>query len=56
MLTINDSSERHYPALNSAQDLESENAPDLNDRGRSHFLEHETGLASACRFAAGALR
>jgi hypothetical protein len=24
--------------------------------GPSIFLEHETGLASACRFAAGALR
>jgi hypothetical protein len=24
--------------------------------GPSEFLEHETGLASACRFAAGALR
>jgi hypothetical protein len=55
MLTIDDSSERLYPALNSAQDLESENAPDL-DRGRSRYLEHETGLAGARRFAAGALR
>jgi hypothetical protein len=34
----------------------SENAPDLINRGRSLDLEHETGLASACRFAAGALR
>jgi hypothetical protein len=24
--------------------------------GPLHLLEHETGLASACRFAAGALR
>jgi hypothetical protein len=56
MLTISDNSERLYPALNSAQDLESENALDLNDRGRSLYLEHETGLAGARRFAAGALR
>jgi len=47
MLTINDRSERLYPAMNSAQDLESENAPDLTGRGRSLYLEHETGLEPA---------
>ena len=30
--------------------------PRPGGRGRLRFLEHETGLASACRFAAGALR
>ena len=56
MLMISDNSERLYPALNSAQDLESENAPDLLGRGRSLDLEHETGIAGARRSAAGALR
>jgi hypothetical protein len=42
------------PLLNESPD--SENAPDRTGRGRLRFLEHETGLAGACRFAAGALR
>jgi hypothetical protein len=45
-----------YPAKSSSPEAEHENAPDLTSRGRSRYLEHETGLASACRFAAGALR
>jgi hypothetical protein len=42
-----DDSERLYPAPSSSTE---------GGRGRSLDLEHETGLASACRFAAGALR
>jgi hypothetical protein len=33
------------PLLN--DDLDNENAPDLTSRGRSHYLEHETGLEPA---------
>jgi hypothetical protein len=42
--------------MKSYSKFEHENAPDLTSRGRSRYLEHETGLAGACRFAAGALR
>ncbi len=35
------------PLLNESPD--SENAPDLTDRGRSLYLEHETGLAGGLR-------
>jgi hypothetical protein len=49
-------SKRLDPAPGSSTEGEQENAPDLTGRGRSLDLEHETGLASACRFAAGALR
>ncbi len=35
---------------------DNENAPDLSGRGRLEKLEHETGLAGACRVAARALR
>ncbi len=34
-------------ALNSAQELESENTAELTGRGRSYYLEHETGLEPA---------
>ncbi len=53
---VRDGSERLYPTLSSSTKGERENAPDLTGRGRSHFLEHETGLAGARRFAAGAMR
>jgi hypothetical protein len=39
------------PLLN--DDPDNENAPDQTDRGHSLYLEHETGLAGACRFAKG---
>jgi hypothetical protein len=42
-----DGSERLYPAPSSSRAGEQENAPGLTDRGRSHFLEHETGLEPA---------
>jgi hypothetical protein len=45
-----------FPAPSSATDNNHKNAPDLTGRGRSLDLEHETGLASVCRFAAGAMR
>jgi len=35
---------------------DNENGPDLSGRGHSVFLEHETGLAGACRVAERALR
>jgi hypothetical protein len=53
---IRDGSERLYPAPSSSTAGERENAPDLTGRGRSHFLEHEIGLAGARRFAARAMR
>jgi hypothetical protein len=42
-----DGSERLYPAPSSSRAGEHENAPDLTDRGRSLYLEHETGLEPA---------
>jgi hypothetical protein len=53
---VRDGSERLYPAPTSATDSKHKSAPDLSSRGRLRNLEHETGLASACRFAAGAMR
>ena len=53
---VRDGSERLYPAPSQSTEGDSENAPDLTSRGRSLYLEHETGLAGARRFAAGALR
>jgi hypothetical protein len=53
---VRDGSERLYPAPSSSTDSKHENAPDLTGRGRLGFLEHETGLAGACRVAARALR
>jgi len=47
---------RPYTAPLPTHDSDNKNAPDLTGRGHSVFLEHETGLAGACRFAAGALR
>jgi len=40
---------RPYTAPLLSDDPDSENAPDLTGRGRSHFLEHETGLAGGLR-------
>jgi hypothetical protein len=42
---VRDDSERLYPAPSSSTEGEHENAPDLLGRGRSLYLEHETGLA-----------
>jgi hypothetical protein len=42
---VRDGSERLYPTLSSSTKGERENASDLTGRGRSHFLEHKTGLA-----------
>jgi hypothetical protein len=53
---VRDGSERLYLTPSSSTEAKHENAPDLTGRGRSVFLEHETGLAGARRFAAGALR
>jgi len=53
---IRDDSKRPYPVPGSSTEGEHENAPDLTDRGHSVFLEHETGLAGACREAARAMR
>jgi hypothetical protein len=44
---MRDGSERLYPAPTAATDDQHKNAPGLTDRGRSHFLEHETGLEPA---------
>ncbi len=38
---------RPYTAPLLSDDPTNENAPDLTDRGRLHFLEHETGLEPA---------
>jgi len=38
-----------YTAPLLSDDPNNENAPDLTGRGRSHFLEHETGLAGGLR-------
>ena len=46
----------HFGCTSQGASTPVENAPDLTSRGRSLDLEHETGLAGACRFAAGALR
>ncbi len=42
-----DGSERLYPAPGSSTEGRHENAPDLTSRGRSLYLEHETGLEPA---------
>ena len=47
---------RPYTAPLSNDGPNNENAPDLIGRGRLRFLEHETALAGARRFAACALR
>ncbi len=44
---VRDGSERLYPAPSSSTEGESENASDLTSRGRSLYLEHETGLEPA---------
>ncbi len=44
---VRDGSERLYPAPSSSMDSGHENAPDLTSRGRSLYLEHETGLEPA---------
>jgi Phage integrase family len=44
---VRDGSERLYPAPSQSAEGDSENAPGLISRGRSHFLEHETGLEPA---------
>jgi len=44
---VRDGSERLYPAPSSSADSERENAPDLTGRGRSAFLERETGFEPA---------
>jgi hypothetical protein len=44
---VRDGSERLYPAPSSSTEAECENAPGLTGRGRSLFLEHETGLEPA---------
>jgi hypothetical protein len=44
---VRDGSERLYPAPTSATGDEHKSAPDLTDRGRLRFLEHETGLEPA---------
>ncbi len=46
-LEVRDGSERLYPAPGPSTEGEQENAPDLTSRGRSHYLEHETGLEPA---------
>jgi hypothetical protein len=38
---------RLNPAPSSLAEAEHENAPNVTRRGRSHFLEHETGLEPA---------
>jgi hypothetical protein len=40
---------RPYTAPLLSDGSDNENAPDLTGRGRSHFLEHETGLAGGLR-------
>jgi hypothetical protein len=44
---VRDGSEGLYPVPSSSTDDEHENAPDLTGRGRSLYLEHETGLEPA---------
>ena len=44
---VRDGSKRPYPAPGLSTEGEQENAPDLTDRGRLSFLEHETGLEPA---------
>ena len=44
---VRDGSERLYPAPSQSTEGDSENAPDLTCRGRSLYLEHETGLEPA---------
>ena len=44
---VRDGSERLYPAPGSSTEGRHENPPDLTSRGRSDFLEHETGLEPA---------
>ena len=44
---VRDGSERLYPTPGSTTVREDENAPDLTGRGRSVYLEHETGLEPA---------
>jgi hypothetical protein len=46
---VRDGSERLYPAPRSTTQAEQKNAPDLSGRGRSIYLEHETGLAGGLR-------
>jgi hypothetical protein len=55
-LALGDRSKRPYAAQDRNADAINDNAPDLSGRGHSLNMEHETGLAGACRFAAGALR
>jgi hypothetical protein len=42
-----DGSERLYPAPTSDSDPKNQDAPGVNHRGRSRFLEHETGFEPA---------
>ena len=44
---VRDGSKRLYAAPGLSTDGEHENAPDLTGRGRSLYLEHETGLEPA---------
>ena len=44
---VRDGSEQLYPAPSSSTEGGRENAPDPTGRGRSHYLEHETGLEPA---------
>ncbi len=44
---VRDGSKRLYPAPTSATNSKHKSAPDLTDRGRLRFLEHETGLEPA---------
>jgi len=46
-LEVRDGSKRISPAPGLSTEAEHENAPDLTSRGRSHYLEHETGLEPA---------
>ena len=48
---VRDGPERLYPAPTSATDNKHKSAPDLTGRGRSRFLEHETGLELLGSFA-----
>ncbi len=44
---VRDGSKRISPAPTSVTDGKQKNAPDLTGRGRSHFLERETGIEPA---------
>ncbi len=46
---VRDGSERLYPAPGPSTEGEHENAPDLTRRGRSLYLERDTGFARSLR-------